>query len=1044
MYRGHLFAVIVGIVATCAGSSAFGQLREQSPSETLSLEETPAGQPKAMPPTPTQSESNTKEKMARVWANEPPLVRLARDKFGAELTETDAKFFTAVTTGKWADLRSTGDTTYNSQEPKSWAASATLKADRLVWLCSDPSAVKLVPSRGVWLRGVHIEGKVDLYRCDVPFSLTFYDCLFGDGLNISHAKLQELDIRNCCSAAVQARGVQIAEDVYLLTTCVYGGLDFIDSQISGDFDFSGGLAFHGMSQDDIAKKGIALNFHDAKVGGDVKLGNKFRAFGQVRLIDATIGRSLICSNSKFVGGGQTAIDAHRAHISGNVSLTTGFRADGGVAMRRAHIGGDLDCNGGRFNAIPDGDALDADLANVGGQVNLGDGFHAEGGVRLVNAVVSGDIACNNGHFLNPTGNALSLDGAAIGRSLQIGADTSAPADKTKDLPAGFLSRGTVRLWSTQISQDILASGAKFEAPAGTAILACNIRVGSRVDMTNVKAEGTVNLFSADVEHELDLRCSQFDAKGAFNNIALWANGMHVRGHVFCNQVEAPDGVLRLRVNGVTSFQFATIAMHWDLSGAQFINPTGDAFEASDCRVGGYVNLDSVLIDGRASFSRAKIDGMWVINKTVQPDKLKLDMRFAHIWVIKDERLDDWPPAGQLQLEGLVYDHFDDDSPLDVNDRLAWLRRQYAPRRGRRGSPDPAKTADRRSPGILETFGQTSVRGQKTHAQLAKDDPHAQHGEIVPTQFESSATMPAPSMTPPVPTPVPTPMMPTPPTAQDRYSPHPMVVTAEEVGAKPNIANAPTTPPQNADAKEGLAKDSKNVASSAESATADTKSDENKDADEVAEPDAQPVAATPLDPAGRRYITQPYTQLASVYRAIGQDEQANDVLVARAERIGELAPPFSAQGLWYRYLGRLIGYGYEPFRAIKIGLVIIAVGAFVFALGAHRNLMSETNLAERVLSNENESGIVSPTYPRFNAIVYSLDVFLPFVDLNQVSYWIPGEKVTTPRTSRNCLMHIGRYSLKWSSVLHGYLWFQTLAGWTLCTLLAAAVTGIVQS
>ncbi len=185
-------------------------------------------------------------------------------------------------------------------------------------------------------------------------------------------------------------------------------------------------------------------------------------------------------------------------------------------------------------------------------------------------------------------------------------------------------------------------------------------------------------------------------------------------------------------------------------------------------------------------------------------------------------------------------------------------------------------------------------------------------------------------------------------------------------------------------------------------------------------------------------------MASVYRAIGQDEQANAVLVARAQRIGELAPPFSAQGLWYRYLGRLIGYGYEPFRAIKIGLVIIVLGAFVFAIGAHRHLMAETKLAERVLSSEGESGIVSPTYPRFNALVYSLDVFLPFVDLNQVCYWIPGEKPSKPRISRNCLMHIGPYKLKWSSVLHAYLWFQTLAGWTLCTLLAAAVTGIVQS
>jgi hypothetical protein len=217
--------------------------------------------------------------------------------------------------------------------------------------------------------------------------------------------------------------------------------------------------------------------------------------------------------------------------------------------------------------------------------------------------------------------------------------------------------------------------------------------------------------------------------------------------------------------------------------------------------------------------------------------------------------------------------------------------------------------------------------------------------------------------------------------------------------------------------------------------------EDADADKQTEPAAFSPAVA--DPAGRRYITQPYTQLASVYRAIGQDEQANTVLVARAERLGELSPVLSAQWFWYGYLGRLIGYGYEPFRAIKIGLVIVLVGALVFALGAHRNLMAETKLAESVLSQEGERQLVSPTYPRFNPFVYSLDVFLPFVDLNQVCYWIPGERLTKPRTSRNCLMHIGPYSLKWSAVLRSYLWFQTLAGWTLCTLLAAAVTGIVE-
>jgi hypothetical protein len=213
-------------------------------------------------------------------------------------------------------------------------------------------------------------------------------------------------------------------------------------------------------------------------------------------------------------------------------------------------------------------------------------------------------------------------------------------------------------------------------------------------------------------------------------------------------------------------------------------------------------------------------------------------------------------------------------------------------------------------------------------------------------------------------------------------------------------------------------------------------------EQAADPLAAPASAINL--ADRRYVTQPYTQLAAVYRAIGQDEQASRVLVARAERLGDLSAPFSAHGIWYRYVGRLIGYGYEPFRAVRIGAAIVLLGAIIFAIGNRRNLMAETKLAEHVLSQESEPRIISPTYPRFNPLVYSLDVFLPFVDLQQICYWLPGENASTSRPTRNCLLHIGPWSLKWSAMLRVYLWFQTLAGWTLCTLLAAAVTGIVKS
>src|SRR4029078_1855604 len=96
-------------------------------------------------------------------------------------------------------------------------------------------------------------------------------------------------------------------------------------------------------------------------------------------------------------------------------------------------------------------------------------------------------------------------------------------------------------------------------------------------------------------------------------------------------------------------------------------------------------------------------------------------------------------------------------------------------------------------------------------------------------------------------------------------------------------------------------------------------------------------------APRGSAPQPYTPLSPVYRAIGQDEEASRVLVARAERLGELSAPLSAHGLWYRYIGRLIGYGYEPFRAVRIGVAIVLVGAIVFAIGHRRNLMAETKL-----------------------------------------------------------------------------------------------------
>src|ERR1700749_3901546 len=124
---------------------AWSQLQEQSPNQPPALEQTPStesAEPKSLAPA-DPSAAPPKEKMARVFSNEPPLLRLARDRFGAELTETDAKFFMAIANNDWADLRTSPDKTFDPQEPSSWEGSPTLKADRLSWVCTDPAAAKL-------------------------------------------------------------------------------------------------------------------------------------------------------------------------------------------------------------------------------------------------------------------------------------------------------------------------------------------------------------------------------------------------------------------------------------------------------------------------------------------------------------------------------------------------------------------------------------------------------------------------------------------------------------------------------------------------------------------------------------------------------------------------------------------------------------------------------------------------------------------------------------------------------------------------------------
>ncbi len=155
----------------------------------------------------------------------------------------------------------------------------------------------------------------------------------------------------------------------------------------------------------------------------------------------------------------------------------------------------------------------------------------------------------------------------------------------------------------------------------------------------------------------------------------------------------------------------------------------------------------------------------------------------------------------------------------------------------------------------------------------------------------------------------------------------------------------------------------------------------------------------------RFLPQPYVQLASVLKEMGHDADAREILIAKVEDPARLKAMTLPQRAWHHVLGWTIGYGYRPWKAFGWILGFIVLGSILFGIGFHKGRFEVTQDGKP---------------PGFNAVVYSLDTFVPLVDLHQAKYQLP---------------------TSWP--LRGYLWIHISLGWVLTTLLAVGVTGLVR-
>jgi hypothetical protein len=205
----------------------------------------------------------------------------------------------------------------------------------------------------------------------------------------------------------------------------------------------------------------------------------------------------------------------------------------------------------------------------------------------------------------------------------------------------------------------------------------------------------------------------------------------------------------------------------------------------------------------------------------------------------------------------------------------------------------------------------------------------------------------------------------------------------------------------------------------------------------------PPAAPPrlrwlaLQPPG--YASQPYRQLATVLSDQGREQGATEVRIAKEvaqRRFGHMS---RIQRAWSLMLQVTIGFGYRPLRALWWIGGFVGLGTILFGWGYHARIITPTE--EGAYGQFVQTGEPPPHYPVFNPLIYSLENFLPVVDLYQDKYWRPNPR----HAVRGKIIHGGE-RLDASSIpsrmLRWYLWLHILAGWTITPLLFAGLSGLV--
>ncbi|WP_186394183.1 hypothetical protein [Stappia sp. TSB10GB4] len=238
-----------------------------------------------------------------------------------ELTPAEEQLLAGCRSGKPVVL---GDGT----RPDRASPERTIRADLLRYLILGGCEAFRTHERGIRVNGVWIDGGLDLAFATARGSTVLRDCVVSNGIDVTQAHLQRLDLEGCRLKRLWADDCHVKGDVWLARIETSGLVRLVGAKIGGQF-YCNNAELGGDG-------GMALNAQSAQVAGGVFLEGLISQ-GEVSFAGAVIVGQLDCAGATLDGGDGDALNAQRLRVEGNFLWRGVASVTGEVYLASAHV-----------------------------------------------------------------------------------------------------------------------------------------------------------------------------------------------------------------------------------------------------------------------------------------------------------------------------------------------------------------------------------------------------------------------------------------------------------------------------------------------------------------------------------------------------------------------------------------------------------------------------------------------------------------------------------------------------------------------------------